>query len=568
MTNIVARLIDRCLTSPDRIALGFHRDGRWDDWTYRRLLHRAHDHAQALASRGVRPGERVLILMEFDSDVAAAFLGAMLHGAVPGFLSPPTPKLQPDLYASHLSALIDSSGAVAVILDRASAAPVARSLREQSRIARILREEVLEGPAVPVVEMPQANAAGGDVAFVQYSSGTTGLRKAVPLSHVKVLAQAERLACALALSPTDRISSWLPLYHDMGLIGSFIAPLIMGIPADMSCPFAWTARPRLLLEMLATRRGTLAFLPNFAFNHLALTVEERPRLDLGHVRALINCSEVCRADSHDRFVARFQNWGIGHEQLMTCYAMAEAVFATTATVPGQPVRRMHVDADSFASHGSVIAATPGRRVQTCLSVGRPLPGMQVRIIGEHGEPLPENQVGEIEIAGPCVFDGYLSANGSATGKRADGWFATGDRGFLSDGEMFVTGRLKDTIIVNGRNVHAPDIEAIALRVHGIKPGRAVALPLFNDVSGSEDILILAEAREPERMEQPPDLRVVARELRRAVAEHTGLNPRVDFVPPGWLVKTSSGKLARHENLKRYQDFLVIRTGEKVQNADA
>lgn len=567
MISIVARLIDRCLTSPDRIALGFHRDERWDDWTYRRLLHRTHDHARALASRGVRPGERVLILMDFHSDAVAAFLGAMLHGAVPGFLSPPTPKLQPDLYASHLSALIDSSGAVAVILDRASAIPVADSLREHPRIARILREEVPEGPTVPVAEMPQFNADGDDIAFVQYSSGTTGLRKAVPLSHVKVLAQAERLACSLALSPADRISSWLPLYHDMGLIGSFIVPLIMGIPADMTCPFAWTARPRLLLEMLASRGGTLAFLPNFAFNHLALTVKEQPRLDLGHVRALINCSEVGRADSHDRFVARFRNWGIGHGQLMTCYAMAEAVFATTATAPGQAVRRMHVDADSLASRGSVVAATPGRRVQTCLSVGRPLPGMQVRIIGEHGEPLPENRVGEIEIAGPCVFDGYLSANGPAAGKR-DGWFATGDRGFLSDGELFVTGRLKDIIIVNGRNVHAPDIEAIALRVHGIKPGRAVALPLFNNVSGSEDILILAEAREPERTEQPPDLRVVARDLRRAVAEQTGLNPRVDFVPPGWLVKTSSGKLARHENLKRYQDLLVIRTGENAQNADA
>jgi acyl-CoA synthetase (AMP-forming)/AMP-acid ligase II len=565
MTNILAGLIDRSAATPDRTALAFYRDGLWDEWTCRRLLQRAHDHACTLAAHGVRPGEHVLILMGTHPEATAAFLGAMMHGAVPGFLSPLTPKLQPDLYVSHLSALIEGSGAVAVVVDRMSMGPVVAGMDALPPVTRILCNEVPEGLSLPLERMPRPKTAGDGIAFVQYSSGTTGLRKAVPLSHAKVLAQAEALTSALGLSPADRISSWLPLYHDMGLIGSFIVPLIVGIPVDMVCPFTWTAKPRLLLEMMAARGGTLAFLPNFAFNHLALTVEPRPALDLGHVRALINCSEMCRADSHDRFVAHFKDWGIGDGQLLTCYAMAEAVFAVT--VSGHGVRRMAVDGDRLASDGSVVAAASGGRLQTLLSVGRPLPGVRIRIADDQGKPLPEDRIGQIMIAGPCVFDGYLQKAGSALGALDDGWFATGDRGFLSDGELFVTGRLKDVIIVNGRNVYAHDIEAIALQVRGIKPGRAVVLPLYNRTSGSEDILILAELLEPDDAAARSDKREVARELRSAVVKCTGLNPRVDFVSPGWLVKTSSGKLARDENLKRYQDLLTVRTEASTQNAD-
>jgi len=370
-----------------------------------------------------------------------------------------------------------------------------------------------------------------DVAFLQYSSGTTGLRKGVMITHGMFSAQVESYRDALGIVPADRVASWLPLYHDMGLVACFLMPIAMGISSSLIDPFYWVSRPSVLFREIEAFRATHVWMPNFAFNHLANTVDPSAPYDLGTMRAFINCSEPCKVETFSRFVEAFRSWGVRTEMLQTCYAMAESVFAVTQSPPETPVTVLQRDGSSL------------------LSVGRLVGGLELRITDDGGRDCADGTTGEIELRGSMVTRGYLNNDEATAAALHDGWYRTGDLGFRSDGELYITGRKKELLIIHGRNYYAHDIEALVAGFPEVKPGRVVAFGRANAETGSDDLVIVAE-----RMPAAAggEERTLRRKIKAGVAEALGVTvAAVTFVPAGWIVKTTSGKIDRDNNRKKY-----------------
>jgi acyl-CoA synthetase (AMP-forming)/AMP-acid ligase II len=383
--------------------------------------------------------------------------------------------------------------------------------------------------------------------LVQHSSGTTGLQKAVALSHHAVLGHVERYARAIELRADDRIVSWLPLYHDMGLIAAFHMPLAAGVPIVLCSPFEWVTAPGLLLEALATERGTLAWLPNFAYNLMAARIrpDEIEGLDLSLVRLLVNCSEPIQARSHALFAERFGAVGLTADKLGGCYAMAETTFAVTQTPIGRGAQVRLFDRAALAG-GRVESTADPARGRPCVSSGRPIEGCEIRIVDAGRVDLPGDGVGEILVRSASLFDGYRHDPERTAASMVDGWYATGDLGFMADEELYVVGRLKDLIIVAGRNLAPEDIEAAAGEVPGVLPGRVVAFGVSDAESGTEQVWIVAETEVEE-----PELKARLRaDVIRAVMGIDVTVGRCVLVPSRWLVKSSSGKLSRSQNRAR------------------
>jgi acyl-CoA synthetase (AMP-forming)/AMP-acid ligase II len=390
-----------------------------------------------------------------------------------------------------------------------------------------------------------------DIALLQHSSGTTGLQKGVALSHRAVLSQLDAYSEAIRLDPSsDVIVSWLPLYHDMGLIACFILPILLGVPLVLMSPFDWVRAPYRLMEAVSKHHGTLSWLPNFAYNFCAQMI--RPRhmegVDLSSWRAVINCSEPVRAASHAIFYEKFQPYGLRPQALQTCYAMAENVFAVTQSPVGaQPVTAV-VDSTAFISDRVVRAISDGGPGMTLMSSGRPLKNTALRVVDGSGEELGDGVVGEIAIRSDSMLSGYYNRP-DATGKALiNGWYLTGDYGFVLDGEVFVAGRKKDLIIVGGKNIYPQDLEALAGEVAGVHAGRVVAFGVFDERIGTEEVVIIAEAdsRSAEERERLAD------EVRRYVTVNSAVAlRRVEIVGPRWILKTSSGKVARGANREKF-----------------
>src|SRR5690606_13134490 len=312
------------------------------------------------------------------------------------------------------------------------------------------------------------------IAFLQHSSGTTGLQKGVALSHGAVRRQLAAYGEAIGLTAGDVIVSWLPLYHDMGLIAGFMLPLVAGVPLVLMSPFDWVRHPALLLRAIHDFGGTLCWLPNFAYNHCARRIRRRDSegVSLASMRLFVNCSEPVRAESHDLFLERFAVHGVTAEMLAVSYAMAENTFAVTQTPPGRPATLDIIDLPALASAGEARPVPPDHPAAvTKVSCGPPIPGTAVRVVNKDGRVLPERQVGELAIRSDYMLSEYYRRPDLAPFR--DGWYLTGDMGYMVDGEVFVIGRSKELIINAGKNIYPQDLEAIVNSVPGVHPGRAV-----------------------------------------------------------------------------------------------
>lgn len=549
-TTFPVRLRQQYEQSPDRIAVRLLYARQPDQpLTTRDLLHGAAGYAQALAAAGVQPGEVVILILQHGEALLEAFLGATLHGAIPSIMPFLTEKLSPEQYRHSLAALFEITAPAAVVTYPEFVDEVRQAMADGS-----VRKVIVSGELGPVSVIDFFALRGferqpEDIVLLQHSSGTTGLQKGVALSHAAVFNQLESYAAALHLNGQDVIVSWLPLYHDMGLIAGFLMPVLEGIPLVLLSPFDWVRAPYRLLQAVSKYHGTLSWLPNFAYNFCAQKIRDRDLegVDLSSWRAISNCSEPVAWRSHQMFLERFRAFGLRPEALATCYAMAENVFAVTQGGIDDPVTVDEIDQRSYLIDRIARPAIDGQPGLRMLSCGRPVANTQVRVLDEKHRQLPERQVGEIALLSNCMLTGYYHRPDATAKAFQDGWYLTGDLGYMTGGEMYVTGRKKDLIIVGGKNIYPQDLEALAGEVEGIHPGRVVAFGVFNEEVGTEDVVIVAEVDN-----EAVDRDRLADQVRQRVTRGSDIALRtVHLVERGWLLKTSSGKVARSANREKY-----------------
>ena len=540
-------LLEHAVRHPERLYVRcVFPDGDDARLTYGGLVARGSQISQELRALGADRGDVVLIILPHGVDLYASFFGAILGGQVPAILAVPSFKLNPEHYQAELKALIQRSQARAVVTDRATREYLDGQLGLDG--VPVLVPETLPAAECPV---PDVAVRPEDPVLLQHSSGSTGLKKGVALSNRAILQQVAAYAPALELRETDRIASWLPLYHDMGLIACTVLPAITGVPVSAISPFHWVARPGSLLRLIDEDRCTLTWMPNFAYEFLAKRVRasqiEWVRLD--SMRGWINCSEPTIAESHRRFLARYAPMGVQPETLWTCYAAAETTFAISQSSDRVPPRVERVQREAFLTHREALPVTdPSEPALETLSGGRLISGTDVRIMSDSGEELPERCVGEIAIRCASLFSGYFRDPESSARALRDGWYFSGDLGYVADGHLFITGRKKDLIIIAGKNYYPQDIERILSETPGIYPGRVVALGMDDAEVGTQRLIVLAERDETEPISEEE----LAAEVRRAVAERMDcVIDDLQLLPHMWLLKTSSGKIARAPNLQRY-----------------
>jgi fatty-acyl-CoA synthase len=514
--------------------------------TFGEFRQRARQQARILQDNRVASGDRVVIIMPQGIPAMTVFMGAMMLGAVPAFLAYPNFKVEASKYRFGLAGVTANLQARVVVIDEDFPNEMLAhvSLPEQAKLVRATDAS----DAGDDVELTAAKIDADSLAFLQHSAGTTGLQKGVALTHAAVMRQLQSLIQVLSIDgATDRVYSWLPLYHDMGLIACFMLPLVCHMPVVMQSPLDWVMHPESMLQIIGEYRCTLAWLPNFTFQFVPRrTPQSRwSQHDLSSARALINCSEPVRAASMDEFYDAFASIGLRREALQSSYAMAENVFAVTQSgIDGRlSPARVWADGQRFRADHCIAHVSDGTSgAVSFVSSGQLLPGNEVRIVSDTGARLPDGHVGEILIRSNCLFEGYYNRPDLTAEAIVDGWYRSGDLGFYLDEELYVVGRKKDLLIIGGENLYPQDIEEIAGSHPAIHDGRAIAMGLYNPDLGTQDIVLIAEV---EREELLRNATTIEQEIRAQVVSSMGVAVQTIFLkPPKWLVKSTAGKPAR------------------------
>ncbi len=520
-------------------------DGPSRRWRWGELVEEAERAGSYLRAQGVQPGEVCALIVRHHSHFYPLYMGIVAAGALPAVLAYPNARLHPDKFVEGLVGMTRRSG-LDWILTEASLEPIV------SRLA-VGAASTIQGVLLPLQsawEEPNktepVQTRSSNPCLLQHSSGTTGLQKAVVLSHEAVLGHVDAYAEALHLVQEDKIVSWLPLYHDMGMIAAFQMPLALGLTLVQLDPFEWVRAPVLLLRAMSEERGTITWLPNFAFNLLADRVhdEELEGLRFDAVRLFVNCSEPVRSDSHRRFLERFSNLGVRSSQLSACYAMAETSFAATQTTPGRTPVAVVVDRSDLAD-GYVSPPNKGL-IRECVSSGKPIRGCELKVVGETGAQLCDGQVGEIAIRSQWMFSEYRNNKEDTNLALRQGWYYTGDYGFTLSGEWFIVGRKKDIIVVAGQNLVPEDIEDVVSCVPGVLSGRVVAFGVDNEDTGTEEVCVAAETE----LRGEAERKALQWAVQKAGMQINVTISRLYLVPPRWLIKSSAGKPSRKANRQR------------------
>ncbi|WP_059438159.1 AMP-binding protein, partial [Anaeromyxobacter sp. PSR-1] len=503
---------------------------------------RAERAAANLVHLGVRRGDRVAIVLRTEPAFLDAFFGAWLAGAVPVPLYPPVRLGRLDAYAEDTGRMLQVAGARLVVSAGGTRRLLGGAVERGGPELGCVDVSALSALPARIAREPEPDALG----LVQFSSGTTVDPKPVALTHRALAAMADALLAATAPGPDDVLVSWLPLYHDMGLIGCLLAAMSYPGPLVLIPPEHFLTRPALWLRALARKRGTISAAPSFAFAFAADRVRDADLagLSLASVRLLLDGAEPVSAVALRRFAERFGPHGLDPRALVPVYGLSEAALAVTFARPGAPLGGLGVDAARLASEG--VVAPGGREV---VPVGTPVPGVELELRGDDGVRVGAGRVGRVFVRGPALMRGYLGDAAATARALQGGWLDTGDLGFVVDGALYLHGRARDLVIVRGAN-HAPEeFEAPLAALPGLRPGCAVALGFQPEGGAGEALLVLAERA---RDEAASDAELEAR-VRRAVLAATGIAPHtVRLLAPGTLPRTSSGKLRRAEALRRFQ----------------
>jgi acyl-CoA synthetase (AMP-forming)/AMP-acid ligase II len=513
-------------------------DGRGKPFGYDELLARSRAAAVGLLEAGLSPGDRAFLVLPTGEEVLVALFGCLLAGVVPSPLSPP-----------------QGGQSAAAFRDRL--AHLARHLRARAVLARPEVADGLDaGPGDGVLALtpevldrergtpPVHRAAPEDPAFIQLTSGSTALPKGVVISHRAVAANLAQIAPASGIVAGDVMVSWLPLFHDMGLVGALLLSIASRMDLVLSSPFSFLRRPALWVQAIHRYRGTHTLAPTFAYRQLVERLSDRDLdgLDLASWRVAYVGAEPVHADTLEEIEARLAPHGLSSTTLLPCYGMAEATLAITFKPHRERWRERRVSRAALAASGAAVPPAGTDDDAVVVSCGRPLEGTEVEILDPTGHPLPEDRLGEIVIRGPSLFSGYFGLDDPSPRELARG-FRTGDLGFLEGGELFIVGRRKEVIILGGENHHPAEVEWAAGEVPGVRRGRVAAFGVFDHALGTDTLCLLAELAR--RSEPAGDADGLVAEVRQRVREATGLVvSQVRLAPAGTLPVTTSGKLQR------------------------
>ena len=481
--------------------------------TFGEFRGKARAHAEVLREHGAMQGDRIVVIMPQGILAMTTFVGAMMLGAVPAFLAYPNFKIEPTKYSSGLRGVTANLGARIVIIDEQFPDEMLGHITvgDDATLLRFGDRDTRNSAAAPLPDI-----SSDSLAFIQHSAGTTGLQKGVALTHGAVLRQVGYLSEALNIEgERDCVYSWLPLYHDMGLIACFMLPMVCHLHLVMQSPLDWVMYPSSMLEIVTRHKCTLSWQPNFAFQFIPRRTPQNRRdgCDLSSLRAVINCSEPVRTASMDEFERAFSAIGLRPGVLQSSYAMAENVFAATQSNISRSAgpRRIWADGREFRSQHRIVPVTENcEGAVSFTSSGALLPNHEVRIVSGSSAELSDGAVGEILLKSDCLFEGYYNRPDLTAEAIVDEWYRTGDLGFLMDGELYVVGRKKDLLIVGGENIYPQDIEEIVAAHPAIHDGRAVALGVFDKDLGTEEIIVVAEVDRDELLINPEELELEIR----------------------------------------------------------
>lgn len=520
-------------------------------FTYAALAKEIHQAAALLERAGVRPGDTVLLCVSRADAFFSFLVATQVLGAIPAPL-PSMADLQMQSYQSRLRSVARDARPRALVVDDARARQAVAGALEEGALA-IVEVAGLDGEPVPLTRPLDWRCRPEGVAFLQYTSGSTGEPKGVVVRHDNLVANLRAIIEGGRMDGRDAVYSWLPVFHDMGLVAGLLLGVYLGIPAYVAPLKSFVYRPDSWLRAIHRFRATFSPAPNFAYHLLAHRIPESAlrELDLSSWRLAFDGAEPIDPRTADAFIRRFEPAGFRGTSFRPAYGLAEATLAVSFAPPEAPLRRDTVEREALTARGEARPVEDGRADSTTfISVGRAVPGHRVRILSpEDGRELPERHLGEVTVSGPSVTPGYFHELREGGAPRTE--LRTGDLGYLAEGELFIVDRLKDLLVVGGRK-HAPaDVERVVGALDGVRGGAVVAF----SVRGSEGTEEVVLAVTPEAGAEPAALEGL---VQRAAQEHFGFPPRVVLVRPGALPKTSSGKLQRSACRARYLDGTLQR----------
>jgi len=530
-------------THPDRVHITLvGESGAHEEISYARLREGALRVAAGLLDRGLAPRSTVAIMLPTSAEYFYSFLGILLAGGIPVPIYPPARASQIEDHMRRHAGILSNAQVHALI-----------TLPEAKGLALLLRSQVasLAHVATPAeivsdrVERIRPMARTDDIAFLQYTSGSTGNPKGVVLTHANVLANLTAMGRVLGVDSNEVFVSWLPLYHDMGLIGAWLGSLHYGFRLVAMSPLAFLARPQAWLHAIHRYRGTMSAAPNFAYQLCARRIDERDLegLDLTSWRLAFNGAEPVSPETLEEFAARFERYGLRREALMPVYGLAECTVGLAFPPLNRGPKIDRIDRTVFANTGRAEPVAEGdvRDAVRFVACGHPIPGHQIRIVDNAGRELPERQEGRLQFTGPSATQGYYR-NPEATRLLFDGaWLDSGDYAYIAEGDVYLTGRAKDLIIRAGRNLYPYELEETVGNIPGIRKGCVAVFGTIDPRSNVEQIVVLAETRETD-VEIRDKLK---RQINDAAFELLGMAPDdIVLAPPHTVLKTSSGKIRR------------------------
>jgi len=522
--------------------LNFHdaRGSLSHSYTYADLRDDSLKHARRFVALGIKPGDRIALIAETGAEFAACFFGAVYAGAWPVPLPLPTSFGGREAYVDQLSVQLGSCDPTLFLFPP----ELAEFGSEAAAKGKISARDWATLSSIEPASTELPSAKPDDIAYLQYSSGSTRFPHGVAVTHEALLANLCAHGKGLHVQDSDRCVSWLPWYHDMGLVGCFLSPMALQMSVDYLKTEDFARRPLAWLDMITRNPGTsLSYSPTFGYDicsrRMSSQTRAEDRFDLSRWRIAGNGADMIRPDVMQAFVDSFAPAGFPASAFCPSYGLAEATLAVSLMPPGEGIRLELVEENELSGGAPATEDRP-RRYRAVVNCGKPVLGMEIEIRGNDGKELTDRGIGRVFVRGTSVMHSYFRDEESTRACLSDdGWLDTGDMGYMSSGYIFIVGRAKDMIIINGRNHWPQDIEWAVEQLPGFKSGDIAAFAITGP-SGEETPAVLVHCRVSDN-EERGRLRDEIRERVRAI---TGITPVVELVPPRTLPRTSSGKLSR------------------------